>query len=64
MTLHDKLTIDALLPGYLAICARREFEAALAAQQAAIEKMASITRQTRIAAAMAAADEFWNRAES
>ena len=59
MNLQDRLTIDALWPGYLAACARREFDAAIDAQQAAIARMASITRQTRIAAAMAAADEFW-----
>ncbi|MCO5763779.1 MAG: hypothetical protein NHG36_20135 [Chromatiaceae bacterium] len=59
MTLQDRLTIDALQPGYLAACARREFDAALAAQQAAIADMGAVARQLRTIAAMEAQQSFW-----
>ena len=59
MKLHDRLTIDALYPGYLAACARREFDAALAAQQAAIADMGTIARQMRTIAATIEAHQFW-----
>jgi hypothetical protein len=59
MTLQDRLTIDALQPGYFAACARREFDAALAAQQAAIADMAAVVRQLRIQAALESQHQFW-----
>ena len=59
MKIHDRLTIDALYPGYLAACARREFDAALIAQQAAIADMGAVARQLRMAAAMKSQQAFW-----
>jgi hypothetical protein len=59
MTLQDRLTIDALLPGYLAACAKREFDTALAAQEAAITKMAARATAVRMGAALESQRQFW-----
>lgn len=59
MNLQDRLTIDTLLPGYFAACARREFDAALEAQQAAIANLAEAVQRRRTQAALEAQQDFW-----